>query len=101
MTAPCDPEWQDSGPCTTSNVSKAGLVEETRLYPPNLRQNPRRAFHLPGAHCWGVCLTSAANSREHSGNYPANVAPLQKAGLLAGEVLNKKDIDKAIADRAR
>ena len=30
-----------------------------------------------------------------------NVAPLQKAGLLAGDVLNKKDLDKAIADRAR
>lgn len=30
----------------------------------------------------------------------SQLAPLQKAGLLAGEVLNKKDIDKAIADRA-
>jgi hypothetical protein len=30
-----------------------------------------------------------------------NVAPLQAAGLLAGDVLNKKDLPKAIADRAR
>lgn len=29
-----------------------------------------------------------------------NIAPLQKAGLLAADVLAKKDIDKAIADRA-
>jgi len=30
-----------------------------------------------------------------------NIAPLQKAGLLAADVLNKKDVDKAIADRAQ
>jgi hypothetical protein len=30
-----------------------------------------------------------------------NVAPLQVAGLLASDVLNKKDLTKAIADRAR
>ncbi|WP_424357122.1 hypothetical protein [Methanocella sp. MCL-LM] len=29
-----------------------------------------------------------------------NIAPLQKAGLLAVDVLAKKDVDKAIADRA-
>lgn len=29
-----------------------------------------------------------------------NIAPLQKAGLLAADVLAKKDMDKAIADRA-
>lgn len=29
-----------------------------------------------------------------------NIAPLQKAGLLAAEVIAKKDVDKAIADRA-
>ena len=29
-----------------------------------------------------------------------NIAPLQKAGLLAAEVLARKDVDKAIADRA-
>jgi len=29
-----------------------------------------------------------------------NVAPLQKAGLLAAKVLSAKDVDKAIADRA-
>ncbi|HET6878828.1 MAG TPA: hypothetical protein VFI31_01585 [Pirellulales bacterium] len=29
-----------------------------------------------------------------------NVAPLQKAGLLAADILAKKDLDKAIADRA-
>ena len=29
-----------------------------------------------------------------------NIAPLQKAGLLAAEVLAAKDVDKAIADRA-
>jgi len=29
-----------------------------------------------------------------------NIAPLQKAGLLAADVLAKKDLDKAIADRA-
>lgn len=29
-----------------------------------------------------------------------NVAPLQKAGLLAGDVIAKKDEEKAIADRA-
>jgi hypothetical protein len=29
-----------------------------------------------------------------------NVAPLQKAGLLAGDVIAKKDVEKAIADRA-
>jgi hypothetical protein len=29
-----------------------------------------------------------------------NIAPLQKAGLLASDVLAKKDVDKAIADRA-
>ena len=29
-----------------------------------------------------------------------NIAPLQKAGLLAADVLNAKDLDKAIADRA-
>ena len=29
-----------------------------------------------------------------------NIAPLQKAGLLAAEVLDAKDIEKAIADRA-
>jgi hypothetical protein len=30
-----------------------------------------------------------------------NIAPLQKAGLLAADVLAKRDIDKAIADRAQ
>jgi hypothetical protein len=30
-----------------------------------------------------------------------NIAPLQKAGLLAAEVLAKKDVDKAIADRTQ
>ncbi len=30
-----------------------------------------------------------------------NIAPLQKAGLLAADVLAKKDVDKAIADRAQ
>lgn len=30
-----------------------------------------------------------------------NIAPLQKAGLLAAPVLSKKDLDKAIADRAQ
>jgi len=29
-----------------------------------------------------------------------NIAPLQKAGLLAADVLSKKDVDKAIRDRA-
>jgi len=29
-----------------------------------------------------------------------NIAPLQKTGLLAGDVLAKKDLDQAIADRA-
>ena len=29
-----------------------------------------------------------------------NIAPLQKAGVLAADVLAKKDVDKAIADRA-
>ena len=29
-----------------------------------------------------------------------NIAPLQKAGLLAADVVAKKDVDKAIADRA-
>jgi len=29
-----------------------------------------------------------------------NIAPLQKAGILAADVLAKKDVDKAIADRA-
>jgi hypothetical protein len=29
-----------------------------------------------------------------------NIAPLQKAGLLAAEVLSKKDVDRAIRDRA-
>jgi len=29
-----------------------------------------------------------------------NIAPLQKAGLLTGDVLAGKDLDKAIADRA-
>ncbi|RLC10932.1 MAG: BREX-1 system adenine-specific DNA-methyltransferase PglX [Deltaproteobacteria bacterium] len=29
-----------------------------------------------------------------------NIAPIQKAGLLAADVLAKKDVDKAIADRA-
>jgi hypothetical protein len=29
-----------------------------------------------------------------------NVAPLQKAGLLAGDVIAKKDVEKAIGDRA-
>jgi hypothetical protein len=29
-----------------------------------------------------------------------NVAPLQKAGLLAAEVIAKKDLEKAISDRA-
>jgi hypothetical protein len=29
-----------------------------------------------------------------------NIAPLQKAGLLAAEVIAKKDVEKAIADRA-
>jgi hypothetical protein len=29
-----------------------------------------------------------------------NIAPLQKAGLLTGDVLAGKDVDKAIADRA-
>jgi hypothetical protein len=29
-----------------------------------------------------------------------NIAPLQRAGLLAAEVLAAKDLDKAIADRA-
>jgi hypothetical protein len=29
-----------------------------------------------------------------------NIAPIQKAGLLAGDVLAPKDVDKAIADRA-
>jgi len=30
-----------------------------------------------------------------------NIAPLQKAGLLAADVLSKKDLDKAIADRSQ
>ncbi len=30
-----------------------------------------------------------------------NIAPLQKAGLFAADVINKKDVDKAIADRAQ
>ena len=30
-----------------------------------------------------------------------NIAPLQKAGLLAADVISKKDLDKAIADRAQ
>src|SRR5271157_3504489 len=30
-----------------------------------------------------------------------NIAPLQKAGILAADVLAAKDIDKAIADRAK
>ncbi|MBX2997170.1 MAG: hypothetical protein KF893_01575 [Caldilineaceae bacterium] len=30
-----------------------------------------------------------------------NIAPIQQAALLAGDVLAKKDVDKAIADRAR
>ncbi len=30
-----------------------------------------------------------------------NIAPLQKAGLLAADVLAKKDLDKSIADRAQ
>jgi hypothetical protein len=29
-----------------------------------------------------------------------NIAPLQKAGLLASDVLAKKDVDVAISDRA-
>ncbi|MBW3538718.1 MAG: hypothetical protein KY476_00460 [Planctomycetes bacterium] len=29
-----------------------------------------------------------------------NIAPLQKAGVLAADVLNRRDVDKAIADRA-
>jgi len=29
-----------------------------------------------------------------------NIAPLQKAGVLAADVLAGKDLDKAIADRA-
>jgi len=29
-----------------------------------------------------------------------NIAPLQKAGLLAADVIATKDLDKAIADRA-
>lgn len=29
-----------------------------------------------------------------------NIAPLQKAGLLAADLLAAKDVDKAIADRA-
>ena len=29
-----------------------------------------------------------------------NIAPLHKAGLLAADVLSKKDVDRAIADRA-
>ena len=29
-----------------------------------------------------------------------NIAPIQKAVLLAADVLAKKDVDKAIADRA-
>lgn len=32
MTVQRDPQWRANGPYTTSNVSKAGLVEETRLY---------------------------------------------------------------------
>ncbi|MBN1581161.1 MAG: hypothetical protein JXA89_10695 [Anaerolineae bacterium] len=30
-----------------------------------------------------------------------NIAPLQKAGLLADRVLSKKDMGKAIADQAK
>lgn len=30
-----------------------------------------------------------------------NIAPLQKAGLLAADVLAAKDVEKAIADRAQ
>jgi hypothetical protein len=29
-----------------------------------------------------------------------NIAPLQKVGLLAAEVIAKKDVEKAISDRA-
>lgn len=32
MTAHRYTEWRASGPCTTSNVSKADLVQKTRLY---------------------------------------------------------------------
>jgi len=30
-----------------------------------------------------------------------NIAPLQEAGLLAADVLARKDVDKAISDRAQ
>ena len=46
--------------------------------------------------------------QQESGYFPdindgvrVNIAPLQKAGLLAAPVLSKKDLDKAIADRAQ
>ena len=46
--------------------------------------------------------------QQESGYFPdindgvrVNIAPLQKAGLLAADVLSKKDVDKAIADRAQ
>lgn len=35
-----------------------------------------------------------------NGGVRVNIAPLQKAGLLAAEVIAKKDVEKAIADRA-
>ena len=42
-----------------------------------------------------ACLRSDAND-----GVRVNVAPLQKAGLLAGDVIAKKDVEKAIGDRA-
>ncbi len=37
---------------------------------------------------------------ENNDGVRVNIAPLQKAGVLAADVLAKKDLDKAIADRA-
>lgn len=47
------------------------------------------------------CARSAAICRTSTTAWGINIAPLQKAGLLAANVLSKKDIEKAIADRAQ
>ena len=51
-------------------------------------------------HCGGVGAQESAYAPDINDGVRVNIAPLQKAGILAAEVLAAKDVDKAIADRA-
>jgi len=56
---------------------------------------------IPQAARLGGCVAQeSAYVPDLNDGVRVNIAPLQKADLLAADVLDRKDVDKAIADRA-